>query len=111
MANNVSVKATEVHVSGKTAHITSPDLVDALIQDKADTVAGLSKLVAPFDASKMHVDKFGRLVVNDAKFAEALQNRLKAAVPGAGPAADNTVCNGGACLAPGGITASSNPAP
>jgi hypothetical protein len=109
MANTASVKASEVHVSGEKAIITSPELVDALVQDKADTVAGLSNLVAPFDATKMHVDRFGRLVVNDAAFAAALKSRLGAAHIG-GAAADNSVCNGGACAAASGITAASRPA-
>lgn len=105
MANDVSVKPSEVNVVGETTHITSPDLIDALIQDKEATIEGLSKLVAPFDEKEMHVDKFGRLVVRNPRFAAALSARLKSSVN----ILDNTVCNGGACVSPSGITAKSTP--
>ena len=110
MPNTASVKNSEIHVAGGTTRITSPALVDALVQDKADTVAGLHKLVAPFDASQMHVDQFGRVVVNDPNFTKVMTQRL-AASSGGGPLADNGVCNGGACAKPGGISAASNPNP
>src|SRR5262245_61572592 len=103
MANKVGIKSSEVHVAGNTTLITSPELVDALVQDKAGTVTGLKNLVAPFDASKMYVDRFGRLVVNDAKFAETLKARLAAGEHAGGTAADNLLCP------PEGIGAKTNP--
>lgn len=105
MSNKVAVKKSEIEISGATTHIKSHALVDALIQDKADTVAGLSNLVAPLDPKSLHVDNQGRLQINDAAFAKALAGRLS----GKGALADNGVCNGGGCAAAHGITAASRP--
>ena len=93
----IIIKAKNAEVAGSETKITSSALATHLIQNPKAALDVLHQ-VAPVSASEISVDEKGRVVISNAKFASALQARIRA-----GAAADNHGCGVG-CLGPGGGT-------
>jgi hypothetical protein len=85
-ALRVEVEPHDIEVTGDTARVTDPQLVRALVKAPAEALQLLGG-IAPVDLDDIDVDKSGRLVIKNAKFAKALRTRVSKMA-----AADNGIC-------------------
>ncbi|HEY0071270.1 MAG TPA: hypothetical protein VGE04_14995 [Chloroflexia bacterium] len=102
----VEVEAHDIEINGDVTRVTDPQLVRALVKAPKDTIKLLSE-IAPVKLDDIDVDKSGRLVIRNSKFAEQLSGRL----PDLTEAAGNGICGfscGSAAFQPGDIAV--NPA-
>jgi hypothetical protein len=102
----VEVEAHDIEITGGVTRVTDPQLVRALVKAPKDTIKLLSG-ISPVKLDDIDIDKSGRLVIRNPKFAEQLSSRL----PDLSAAADNGICGfkcGAAELEPGDIAV--NPA-
>lgn len=84
----VEVEPGDIEVTGSVARVTDPQLVRALVKAPKDTLKLLGQ-IAPVKLDDIDVDKSGRVVIRNPRFAEALNSRLSEELI---TAADNGIC-------------------
>ena len=88
MPDPVAIRVGDISHASGTVKLSSPALVNHLIHNKEEAVALLSA-VHPVRLNQISIDKQGRVVVANAKFAEKVKANLKG-VP-------DTKANNGVC--------------
>lgn len=86
-----TVKGSDVSVSGNAATVQSESLAESVKDNKTQVADYLSKEVAPIDPSKISIDAYGKVVINDPAFAK----RLADLVASGARVASNFVCPSG----------------
>ncbi len=76
---SVQVDELDIKTTSAKVRISSPALVNALIQDREKAMGLLKGIDPKLAVSKISVDEYGRIIVSDKEFAKKLSDRLKSA--------------------------------
>ncbi len=76
---SVQVDELDIKTTAAKVRISSPALVNALIQDREKAMGLLKGIDPKLAVSKISVDEYGRIIVSDKEFAKKLSDRLKSA--------------------------------
>lgn len=76
---SVQVHELDIKTTAAKVRISSPALVNALIQDREKAMGLLKGIDPKLAVSKISVDEYGRIIVSDKEFAKKLSDRLKSA--------------------------------